>query len=170
MQSNFCLDIQAEGSLHRVEITFAKRWEGERLFERLKILPGQKIQLALEILEVSPDFVRLQVVSSLRLSYQRDQIGAAASAASRYDQPNLEQQVVTWMLRESVQGREEVTFSQAAAAAGVEKDETREVLARLVEQGFIREVEVNGETCYRPALAGRRAGRRVWCARSGPRC
>jgi len=158
-EPRFCLDIQTEGRLNRLEITFTKYWDAAGSFERLNILPGKKVQLELEILEAAPEFVRLQVSSSLHLSIQRDQAGAASSTAGLFAQPDLEQQIVTWMLRESVQGREEVTFAEAAAMAGVEREEARAVLARLVEQGFIREADVDGEIRYRTALAGRRGGR-----------
>jgi hypothetical protein len=63
--------------------------------------------------------------------------------------------VLNWMLRQGC-----VSLADLTATLGQDEAAAREVLATLIEKGFVREVEMRGETTYRVRLAPKR-GRRM---------
>ena len=165
--ARFYLDVQFEGHLYRTELAIKGQWEAEGLLERLHIVLLRKPRLALEILEARPEFVRLKISSSLRLGYEREEDKAIPNAADVFSQPDAERKVVTWMLREAVHGRTEVNLASVMTYTSMAQAEAQALMRRLGEQGFVREVEVNGEIRYRSALStrrGRRLPKKVWRA------
>ena len=82
-KARFCLDVELDGGLRRVETTAAGRWEvlgAPALLERLPELRDRGDRLVLEVMEADQQRVRVQVISSMRPSYEgvRDAAGCPA--------------------------------------------------------------------------------------------
>lgn len=76
--------------------------------------------------------------------------------------PDFEQKLVTWMVR-----KKEVSLAEVAAYMKQEKESISTTLNALKEQGFVQELEVEGERHYRPCLAPKqksRASKNLWQA------
>lgn len=76
--------------------------------------------------------------------------------------PDFEQKVVTWMVR-----KKEVSLAEVAAYMEQDKESISTTLNALKEQGFVKELEVEGERKYRPCLAPKhksRASKNLWQA------
>jgi amino acid permease len=157
-QPRFRLDVQVDGASHHLEMTVAGSWEATTLFDRL---PGPQrgqrgVHLALEILDASQEYVRLRVNSPLRLAYEGEWYAAGLSMAHVFALPDSQRQILTWMTREGMTGQETVSLAEVATHTGQSEAVARTMLKALVEQGFIQELEVEGEARYRPRLVSRR--------------
>jgi amino acid permease len=152
----FRLDIQVDGATHRLEMAVTDSWEATALFDRLPALRQHGLRLALEILEASQEHVRLRVSSPLHLTYEGEWYAAGLSMADVLALPDSQQQILTWMTREGITGQETVSLAQVATYTGQSEAVARTMLDTLVEQGFIQELEGEGETRYQPRLAARR--------------
>jgi predicted transcriptional regulator len=76
--------------------------------------------------------------------------------------PDVEQKIVTWMVR-----KKEVSLAEVAAYMEQEEESISTTLNALKEQGFVQELEVEGERHYRPCLAPKqksRASKNLWQA------
>jgi hypothetical protein len=72
-KARFRLDVELDGALRRVETAAAGRWEvlgDPTLLERLPELRGRGGRLVLEVMEADQQRVRVQVISSMRPSYE----------------------------------------------------------------------------------------------------
>jgi DNA-binding IclR family transcriptional regulator len=67
------------------------------------------------------------------------------------DLPDPLRELVNWMIRQA-----EVGLDDVAAHLQHDQDATRAVLATLVHKGFVREIEVRGQSRYRVRLAAKR--------------
>jgi hypothetical protein len=65
--------------------------------------------------------------------------------------PDGLRRLVNWMVRER-----QVEAESAAAFIGEDVDSVRALLADMIEQGYVTEFEMRGETYYRVRLAARR--------------
>jgi hypothetical protein len=77
--------------------------------------------------------------------------------------PDFEQKLVTWMVRK----KKEVSLAEASAYMEQDEDIITTTLHSLAEQGFVQELIVDGERCYRPCLAAKqesRASGKLWQA------
>jgi hypothetical protein len=155
-QARFQLDVQVDGTTHCLEIAVTGSWEATALFDRLPALRQHGLRLALEMLEASQEHVRLRVNSPLHLTYEGEWYAAGLSMADVLALPDSQQQILTWMTREGVTGQGTVSLAQVATHVGRSEQVARTVLRSLVEQDFVQEVEVQGETRYRPRLVARR--------------
>lgn len=155
-QPQFRLDVQVGGATHHLEMAVTGSWEATALFDRLPALRQHGVRLALEILDASQEHVRLRVSSPLRLTYEGEWYTAGLSMADVFALPHSQRQIVTWMTREGMTGQETVSLADVAAHTGQDEAIVRTMLNTLVEQGFIGELEVDGETRYRPRLVSRR--------------
>jgi hypothetical protein len=117
------------------------------------VKPG--IPLTAEILDVRPESVRLRIASPLSLSYEGEWDPTGLHIADVLTLPDPMRQLVTWMSR-----RGEVTPREVAGYVRQDQDAALKMLETLLEQGFVRRVDGNGEPRYRPRLAARR-GRRL---------
>jgi len=152
----FRLDVQVDGTTHRLEMAVTDSWEATALFERLPALRQHGLRLALEILEASQEHARLRVSSPLHLTYEGEWYAAGLSMADVLALPDSQQQILTWMTREGITGQETVSLADVVAHTGQSETVARTMLNTLVEQGFIQELEGEGETRYQPRLAARR--------------
>ncbi|HEY9610366.1 hypothetical protein [Allocoleopsis sp.] len=76
--------------------------------------------------------------------------------------PDFEQKLVTWLVR-----KKEANLPEIAAYMEQEEESVSTMLNALKEQGFIKELNVDGERHYRPCLAPKhksRASKNLWQA------
>ncbi len=73
---------------------------------------------------------------------------AGLSMADVLELPDPLRRLVNWMMREG-----EVTLSQVMAFISQSEEETRTMLAALVDKGFVRELPLKPEAHYRVRLA-----------------
>ncbi len=76
--------------------------------------------------------------------------------------PEVEQKLVTWMVR-----KKQVTLTEAAAYLEQEEEMVSTMLTSLTEQGFVQQLDVDGDRHYRPSLAPKqrsRASKNLWQA------
>jgi amino acid permease len=125
-QPRFRLDIQVGGATHHLEMAMTGSWEATALFDQLPVLR------------------------------QHEWDTASLSMADVLALPDSQQEIVTWMIREEMTGRETVNLADVATYTGQSETVARTTLNTLVEQGFVQELEVDGETRYRPRLMSRR--------------
>jgi len=155
-QALFRLDVQVDGATYHLEMAVTDSWEATALFDRLPALRQHGLRLALEILEASQEQARLRVSSPLHLTYEGEWYDAGLSMADVFALPDSQQQIVTWMTREGMTGQETVSLADVATHTGQSEAMARTMLNALVKQGFIQELEVEGEARYRPRLVARR--------------
>lgn len=76
--------------------------------------------------------------------------------------PDFEQKLVTWMVRQK-----EVSLAEVVAYMEEEEGVVVTTLNSLKEQGFVQEIDGDGELHYRPCLAAKpksRASKNLWQA------
>lgn len=66
--------------------------------------------------------------------------------------PDLEQQLLTWMIRQR-----EVSLAEAVAYMNQEEEVVSTMLDSLLKKGFVQEVNREGELRYRPSVAPKRS-------------
>lgn len=76
---------------------------------------------------------------------------AGLTMADLLELPENLRKLVNWMMRQ-----QDVHLSEVAAFLGENDETSRATLAALIEKGFVRELKVHGETCYRVRLAPKR--------------
>jgi hypothetical protein len=64
------------------------------------------------------------------------------------DLPDPLRDIINWMIR-----GKEVDFAQVTARLGNDERAARQMLDALLEKGYIREIDVNGQSHYRVRLA-----------------
>ena len=68
--------------------------------------------------------------------------------------PDFEQQIVTWMIRQR-----EVSLAEAVAYMNQEEEIVSKMLSSLSKQGFVQELNTEGELRYRPCVAPKQRSR-----------
>ncbi len=156
--SHFRLDVQVDGSRYVREVAVTASWDMAELCGWLpaSLQAQHNPRLALEILDATHEQVRLRVSSSMHLTYEGEWHAAGLSLGDVLALPDLAQQVVSWMMRETVTGKETVSLADAVTYAGLSEANVRTVLHTLVERGFVHEIEVDGTIRYRPQSVSRR--------------
>ncbi len=76
---------------------------------------------------------------------------AGLSMADLLELPETLRKLVNWVMRQ-----QDVRLAEAAAFLGLDEATSQATLAALVEKGFVRELTVRGEMCYRVRLARKR--------------
>jgi hypothetical protein len=79
------------------------------------------------------------------------QKAAGLSMADLLELPESLRALVNWMMRQQT-----VSLAQAAAHLGQDETAGGATLATLIDKGFVRELKLHGETCYRVRLAPKR--------------
>jgi predicted transcriptional regulator len=93
---------------------------------------------------------------------EENESSSGLSMADVLTLPDFEQKIVTWMVR-----KKEVSLAEVAAYMEQEEELVATTLNALKEQGFVQELEVEGERHYRPCLAPKqrsRASKNLWQA------
>lgn len=89
-----------------------------------------------------------------------NQSNVGLSMADVLTLPEFEQKLVTWMMR-----KKQASLAEVAAYMEQEEEIVSTTLNSLKEQGFVQELDVDGEQRYRPCLAakqGSRASKNLW--------
>jgi amino acid permease len=161
------VDIQQDGTLQRMEIVPAGRWDDTALRSQWPQL-DRRIKLDLAVQEATRDGVLLQVSTPLAVRYEGEWDVAGLHASDLLTLPDETRQLLTWLMR-----RGEATAAEIAAHSGQDAATTQLLLADLVEQGLLVErpataseaatagsategVAAAGSARYRPQLALRR--------------
>jgi amino acid permease len=154
-QPRFAFNIYVDGRVHRVEARVGERWQANDLPERVRALVGGKIRLELEILGATQQNVRLRVKSPMRVAYEGEWDIGGLSVANVLTLPEAQSRLVTWITRRGGA----VSLSAAAEYVGLDQTAARKVLDGLAGQGFLRQVEGDGEPHYRSVVGYRRGSR-----------
>lgn len=149
-EPQFRLDVQWDGNLHRFEMSVAKYWDDSALLERLPKVREQGIRLALEVIEASPEGVRLVLSSTMSLSYEGDWNGAGLHVADVATLRDPLRRLVNWMTR-----RGEASLAEVMAYTGGDERMARMMIEELIDLGLVRPLEAQGAPNYRVHLAAR---------------
>jgi hypothetical protein len=155
-QPRFRLDIQTSTVRRYVEVTISDTWDSASLLvQDAELLADRKVlSLTVNVLEANAQWARVRLTTPLSVRYEpgRDTIGLSMSDVLLL--PDTQRQLVTWMMREG-------SVSLEAAAQHLEQtpEAARALLADLVNQGFVREVEANGRPHYEARLSSTRSHR-----------
>lgn len=76
---------------------------------------------------------------------------AGLSMADLLELPETLRKLANWMMRQQT-----IHLADAAAFLGQDDAAAQATLAALIEKGFVRELKIHGETCYRVRLAPKR--------------
>jgi amino acid permease len=168
-KARFRLDVELDGGMRRVETTAVGRWEvlGEEsdpaLLGRLPELRDRGDRLVLEVMEADQQRVRVQVISSMRPSYEGVRDAAGLDLADVFALPDSRAEIIGWMIR---QGK--VGLTEVAQYTGQDEEAALALLEELAEQGFVAEqVGPEGAPSYEARLAtrrGRQGSVQVWQA------
>ncbi|MFQ5794628.1 MAG: helix-turn-helix domain-containing protein [Candidatus Bipolaricaulia bacterium] len=152
-QPQFRLDVQLGGNTHHLETTVADHWQITELFDRLPELRQHRVRLTLGILDANPESVRLRIHSPMHLTYEGNWDVIGLNMADLLTLPDSLRRLVNWIMRQG-----DVNLAQVVAHTGGDEASTRTMLETLIEQGFVREVSVEGENevRYRARLAPKR--------------
>jgi hypothetical protein len=158
----FRLDVQLAGDTHRMETAVTDHWEDTALLDRLPELRERGIRLALEVLDASLESVRLRVTSPMALSYEGEWDATGLHMADVLALPDSSRRLINWMIRHG-----EVSLAEVVAHIGQDEGVTHTMLEALIEQGFVREIEMGQEVRYRTQFVprrGRQLPRDIWQA------
>jgi hypothetical protein len=166
-KAHFRLDVELDGGLRRVETTAAGRWEvlgDPALLERLPELRDRGDRLVLEVMEADQQRVRVQVISSMRPSYEGVRDAAGLDLADVFALPDSQAELIGWMIRQG-----QVSLAEVAQYTGQGESAARALLDELANQGFVAEqVDPEGARSYEARLAATRRRRQgsvqVWQA------
>jgi hypothetical protein len=161
-QPHFRLDVQWDGTLHRLELSVPKNWDASALLEQLPKLRPYGISLALKIVEASPESVRLELTSTMSLSYEGGWDTVGLHIADVMILPDPLRRLVNWMTR-----RGEVTLGEVVAYTGRDERTAYMMLDELIKESFVHPLEGEGSPRYRIHLAarqGRQMSQEIWQA------
>jgi hypothetical protein len=150
-QPRLRLDAEADGKIRHIEVAADRRWDLALVQDRLPELRDSGASVVLEALDISRESLRLRITSSMSVSYEGGWDALGVHVADALVLPEDEQQLVEWLIR-----RREVALADVMAHAGQDQGLVRARLRRLVQDGYVGEVEAGGETRYRARLARRR--------------
>jgi hypothetical protein len=155
-QPRFRLDIQTDRTTHHREVVINDTWDIATLLAQEAELAtrAKTLQLTIAVLEANAQSARVQLSTPLSLRYEAggDTVGLTMSDLLRL--PEAQSEFINWMLREG-------PVSLAAVAQYLEQtpDAARTVLQKLSQQGFLQELEIDGQAHYEPRLASTRSHR-----------
>ncbi|HSR33579.1 MAG TPA: hypothetical protein VLY63_23680, partial [Anaerolineae bacterium] len=152
----FRLDTLLDGRSEHQEMAVSGRWEATALYSRLPLLRQQGASVVMEVLDAGGSYARVRISSPMRLAYEGDWVAAAVGIADVVGLPDLQRQIVTWMVREGMAGHETVSLAEAAASSGQPEAMVRMALDALARQGFVQVLAGDGQIRYAPGMAARR--------------
>jgi len=164
----FGLDVSLGGALRRIETSAAGSWQilgpaGPPAI--VDLMPGLRqrgLSLVLDIIDASPQGVRLKPTSSLRTTVEGAWDTSGFSLADVLALADPDAELVGWIMRQGG-----ATASEAARHAGEDEPEVTARLRALAEQGLVREAEAGSRFTARLAPRRRRAlPEEIWSALS----
>ena len=164
-QACFRLDVLNSDQTYHLETTTRSRLNGTELLSQIA-LPGERgAGFTVDIMEASADSVRMQVTTSMRLSYSEEWDRVGLDATGLLELSESQRQVMDRIIRTG-----EASFSDLARQTKLEEQSLQGVLNELVTKGFVRVVETQGGKCYRAQLIakrGRELPTEIWQALEG---
>jgi amino acid permease/DNA-binding MarR family transcriptional regulator len=164
----FGLDVSLGGEAHRMETSAAGSQEIlgpaglPALLDRMPGLQRRGLSLVLDIIDASPQGVRLRSTSSLRTTVEGAWDTSGFSLAGVLALTDPEAELVGWIMRQGG-----VTASEAARHAGEDEPAVTARLRALAEQGLVQETESGTRFTARLAPRRRRAlPEDIWSALS----
>lgn len=146
----FRLDLQGEAETRRFEVEIHDTWEGiTALAEFLPKFPPNSIQLTLKVVNASADFVRMQLVTAMRMRYERNWDTLGFDFLEMTD--SADTAFIGWLA-----GREQTSVEEVAHFLEQTEQASQAVLNNLVEQGVLLETREQSRTWYRVHFAARR--------------
>jgi amino acid permease/DNA-binding transcriptional ArsR family regulator len=154
----FGLDVSLGGDVHRLETSAAGSWEilgpagPPAILDRMPGLRQRRLSLVLDIIDASPQSVRLKSTSSLRTTVEGawDTSGFSLAGILALADPDAE--LAGWIMRQGG-----VTASEAARHVGEDEPAVTVRLKALAEQGLVQEAEAGSRFTARLAPRRRRA-------------
>ncbi len=152
--ARFRLDVEGDADTRRVEGTALARWEpfGE---PAQRDLGERGLELCITVLSASPQEVRAQVSTTMRLRYEGEWDSTGVSLAGILALGDREAGVVAELLR-----RGDASVEELAGLTGLDVTAAGALAQALVEQGLLAETRRGGERRY-VARPGRRRGGRL---------
>jgi amino acid permease len=146
----FRLDLQGEAETRRFEVEIRDTWEAiTALAEYLPKFPPKRIQLTLKVVNSSVDFVRMQLVTAMRMRYERNWDTLGFDFLEMTD--SADTAFIGWLA-----GREQTSVEEVAHFLEQTERASQAVLNNLVEQGVLLETREQSRTLYRVHFAARR--------------
>ncbi|HKA21901.1 MAG TPA: hypothetical protein VKN18_26730 [Blastocatellia bacterium] len=149
------LDVQVNGNSNHVEMKIGTNWDVSALIEEIPELRPYSISLALEIVDVAPESVRLRVTSTMNLKYEGDWGATGLHLADVQMLRDPLRELINWMTRQR-----EVTLAEITAHTGGNEWIAQLMVEELIKMGFVQPLEGAGDPSYRIHLAARH-GRQV---------
>jgi amino acid permease len=164
----FGLDVSLGGDVHRIETSASGSWEIlgpvglPALLDRMPGLRQRGLSLVLDIIDASPQGVRLKPTSSLRTTVEGAWDTSGFSLAGILTLADPDAELVGWIMRQGG-----TTASDAARHAGEDEPAVTARLRALAEQGLVQETEPGSRFTARLAPRRRRAlPEEIWNALS----
>ena len=151
LHSKFRLDIQVDDSVHHVEAFIVDHWDEAALLNRFPELHAQGVHLALDLLDATQEAVRLRVTTPLVVSYKGAWDSARRHLTDVLTLPDDLRQLLNWVMRQG-----EVSAAEVSVRLGQNREAARSLLDELIEQGFVEEIDREGERLFRSQLPERR--------------
>jgi amino acid permease len=154
----FGLDVSLGGDVHRMETSAAGSWEIlgpaglPALLDRMPGLRRRGLSLVLDIIDASPQGVRLKSTSSLRTTVEGAWDTSGFSLAGILTLADPDAELVGWIMRQGG-----ATASDAASHADEDEPAVAARLKALAEQGMVQETEPGPRFTARLAPRRRRA-------------
>jgi hypothetical protein len=153
----FRLDVSHGGEVHRVETTATGSWEIlgpaglQSLVDRIPGLRERGPSLVLDIIDASPQGVRLKPTSSLRTTVEDAWDTAGLSLAGLLALTDPEAKLLGWIMRQGG-----ATASEAASRVGEDQHAVAARLRALTDQELVQETESGSRFTARLAPRRRR--------------
>jgi amino acid permease len=164
----FRLDVSAGGEVHRVETSATGSWEIlgpaglPSLMERIPGVRQRGLSLVLDIIDASPQGVRLKPTSSLRTTVEDVWDSPGLSLAGLLALADPEAELLGWIMRQGG-----ATANEAASRTGEDHQAVAARLRALTEQGLLQETGSGSRFTARLAPRRRRAlPEHIWTALS----
>jgi amino acid permease len=164
----FGLDVILGGEVHRMEASAAGSWEIlgpaglPALLDRMPGLRQRGLSLVLDIIDASPQGVRLKPTSSLRTTVEGGWDTSGFSLASILALADPDAELLGWIMRQGG-----ATASEAASHAGEDEPAAAARLRALAEQGMVQETKPGSRFTARLAPRRRRVlPEDIWSALS----
>jgi amino acid permease/predicted transcriptional regulator len=153
----FGLDVSLGGDVHRMETSAAGSWEIlgpaglPSVMDRMPGLYERGLNLVLDIIDASPQGVRLKSTSSLHTTVEGAWDTSGVSLAGVVALADPEAELVGWIMRQGG-----ATVSDAASHVGGDEPAVAAKLRALVKQGLLQEAESGSRFTARLAPRRRR--------------
>ena len=164
----FGLDVSLGGDVHRLETSTAGSWEilgpagWPALLDQMPGLRQRGLSLVLDIIDASPQGVRLKSTSSLRTTVEGAWDTSGFSLAGILTLADPDAELVGWIMRQGG-----ATASDAASHVGEDEPAVVARLRALAEQGLLQETEPGSRFTARLAPRRRRSlPEEIWNALS----